>query len=232
MKIAGLQKLTLLDFPGKIACTIFTHGCNFRCSFCQNSSLVISSSSDFISEEDIFDFLKSRKNCLEGVAITGGEPLLQNGIDIFISKIKDLGFLVKLDTNGSFPDKLMFLVNTGLVDYVAMDIKNSPDNYKSTAAWSTPDFMIEKIKMSKDYLLSDVVDYEFRTTVVKGIHTEQNLLAAAKWISGAKAYYLQQYKNSGEVINPEGLHSYTDAEMQHLLKVVQTVLPCTELRGV
>ena len=169
MIIQGLQKLTLLDYPGKVACTIFTAGCNFRCPFCHNASLVIdTSANETIPEEEIFRFLTKRQGILDGVCISGGEPLIQDGIEEFIRQIKEMGYDVKLDTNGSFPDKLIRLVEAGLINYVAMDIKNSQEHYGRTIG--IEDYDIRDVHRSVKYLMSGKVPYEFRTTVVREFH--------------------------------------------------------------
>lgn len=229
MKISGIQKLTLLDFPGKVACTIFTPGCNLRCPFCHNASLVFSCV-DEIGEESVLSFLKKRVGVLDGICVTGGEPLLQKDIAAFLRKVKALGYLVKLDTNGTFPDRLISLVEEGLVDRVAMDIKNDPALYARTAGLETMD--MAAVTRSRDFLLSGAVEYEFRTTVVRGLHTRESLLAAARWIEGAKAYFLQQFRDSGELIDGSGLGAFSDDEMRGLLAAVREVLPVAELRGV
>ena len=174
MKINGFQKLTLLDFPEKMACIVFTAGCNFRCPFCHNASLVTHIDDTLVyREEEIFEYLKKRKGLLEGVCISGGEPLLQPDMEEFIIKVKELGYLVKLDTNGSFPDKLISLVNKGLIDYVAMDIKNCKEKYPLTAGVSN--LNIEDIEKSVTFLLGGTVDYEFRTTVATGLHEIEDI---------------------------------------------------------
>ena len=232
MRISGLQKLTLLDYPGHVACTVFTGGCNFRCPFCHNAPLVLPErlQGDENGEETVLAFLKKRQGILDGVAVTGGEPLLHRDIDGFLRKIKDLGDAVKLDTNGSFPDRLRALVEEGLVDRVAVDIKNSPALYARTVG--VPGFDLGPVEETKNYLLSSPVEYEFRTTVVKGLHTAESLCEAARWIDGAREYYLQQYKDSGDVIRPGGLAAYSDEEMRALRDAVAGVLPCVKLRGV
>jgi len=231
MLISGLQKMTLLDFPGNVACTVFTGGCNFRCPFCHNSSLVLPERlGEEYSIEKILRFLEGRKGLLDGVAITGGEPLLHADIGDFLRKVRAMGYRIKLDTNGSFPDRLKELVEEGLTDYVAMDIKNSPELYPRTAGLKNMD--MAAVERSKDFLLEGHVPFEFRTTVVKGLHTEESLIAAARWIEGTKAYYLQQYKDSGDIIDSEGLGAFTDDEMRSLLSAVRTVIPGAELRGV
>jgi len=232
MLISGLQKLTLLDFPGTVACTVFTGGCNFRCPFCHNASLVLPERLDGDPDgaETVLAFLKKRQGILEGVAITGGEPLLHADMPELLRAIRALGYRIKLDTNGSFPERLRAIVEEGLVDRVAMDIKNPPALYAKTVGLKALD--IDAITRSKDYLLEGRVDYEFRTTVVKGLHTAESLCEAARWIDGAREYYLQQYKDSGDVIRPDGLAAYSDEEMRALRDAVAGVLPCVKLRGV
>jgi pyruvate formate lyase activating enzyme len=230
MRLGGLQKMTLLDFPGHVACTVFTVGCNFRCPFCHNSSLVVSPEVPELSQDDFFAFLQKRRGLLDGVAITGGEPLLHPDMPTFLRRIRDLGYAVKLDTNGSFPDRLIALVEEGLVDRVAVDIKNSPALYAKTVG--VPGFDLAPVERSKNYLLSGKVEYEFRTTVVRGFHTEESLLEAADWIQGARVWYLQQFQDSGALIQGEGLSAFSNEEMQHLLTILQKKLPAVKLRGI
>ena len=231
MLISGLQKLTLLDYPGTLACTVFTGGCNFRCPFCHNTDLVLPDRLPRESEEErVLDFLKKRVGVLEGVAVTGGEPLLHADMPAFLEKIRALGYRIKLDTNGSFPDRLAEIVRAGLVDRVAMDIKNSPALYAKTAGLERLD--LDAIARSKDFLLTGAVDYEFRTTVVRGLHTAESLIEAARWIAGAKEYWLQQYRDSGNVLDGTELGSFDEAEMQALAEAVAPVLPAVRLRGV
>lgn len=230
MEFGGIQKLSCLDYPGLVACTVFTKGCNFRCPFCHNAPLVTGGAPESIAEEEILSYLKKRQGILEGIAVTGGEPLLHPGIAAFLEKVKALGYKVKLDTNGSKPDLLQALVEQGLVDKVAMDIKNSPAAYGTTVG--IRDFDIAPIAESKAYLLTSPVDYEFRTTVVKGLHTQQTLLDTAQWISGAKAWFLQCYQERDTVLSPEGLSSYTAEELYALLKAVQAHIPTATLRGI
>ena len=229
--LSGIQKLTLLDYPGRVACTVFTGGCNFRCPFCHNGSLVIPERlAHDTTEEEILTFLKRRVGILDGVAVTGGEPLLHKETAAFLEKIKALGYAVKLDTNGSFPERLKEIVAAGLVDRVAMDIKNAPGLYGKTAGLEN--FRIAPVEESKNFLLSGVVEYEFRTTVVKGLHTKESLLEAADWIRGAKEYYLQQFKDSGDVIAVDGLGAFDEEEMGELKEAVKAVVPTVQLRGV
>lgn len=229
MIIKGLQKTTLLDFPGRVACTVFTAGCNFRCPFCHNATLVErSEESEIISEEDFFSYISKRKGILDGVCITGGEPLLSHGIEDFIKRIKDLGLLVKLDTNGSLPERLEPLLDKGLIDYVAMDIKNSKEKYALTAGTKEFPASIEK---SISIIMSKAPDYEFRTTVVKELHTTQDIEKIAEWIKDTKHYYLQTYVDSGDILC-EGFSAYDDAKMLEILENTRKILPCTVLRGV
>lgn len=228
MRISGLQKLTLLDFPQVMSCIVFTHGCNFRCPFCHNSSLVTGEYEDGISTLEVLNFLEKRKNLIDGVVISGGEPLLQKDIEEFIRQVKDLGYLVKLDTNGTNPRLLKKLVSEKLVDYVAMDIKNSPREYFKAAG---TDKFLEEITESKDFLLKGTVPYEFRTTVVKGIHTKTSLIELAQWIEGAEQYFLQQYKDSGSVLNPEGLDSFSEAEMREFLSEILKYIKTAKIKN-
>ena len=231
MLVSGLQKLTLLDYPGHVACTVFTAGCNFRCPFCHNASLVLPERlGQDTDEEAVLAFLKKRQGILDGVAITGGEPLLHKDIPQFMEKIKALGYSIKLDTNGSFPDLLESILKNGLADRVAMDIKNSPEEYAKTAG--VPGLDLANVERSKNLLLSGIVEYEFRTTTVKGIHTEESIAGAAAWIAGAKEYYLQQYKDSGDIIDAEGLGAFNEQEMNALAAVAAQHVPAVKVRGV
>lgn len=226
MKISGLQKLTLLDYPGIVACTVFTYGCNMRCPFCHNASLVTEAAPSEISSDEFFAFLSKRKGVLDGVCVTGGEPLLQDGIEEFCEKIKSLGYKVKLDTNGTFPDKLERIVKSGAVDYVAMDIKNSLRKYSLTVG---KDVDTNVIKRSVDFLKRDSVDYEFRTTLVNGLHDEDSIRGIGELIKGAKRYFLQNFVDSGDLIGKaSGLDRETTLK---LLGVAKEYVPETELRG-
>ncbi|SHO53045.1 anaerobic ribonucleoside-triphosphate reductase activating protein [Anaerocolumna xylanovorans] len=230
MRIHGFQKTTLLDYPGHLAATIFLGGCNFLCPFCHNASLVLSPDSlPAIPEEEVLSTLKKRKGILEGVCITGGEPTLEADLADFIKKIKDLGFLVKLDTNGSNPILLEKLLSQKLLDYVAMDIKSSPLKYP--AAIGKSNFPLKNISESIKLLLMDKVDYEFRTTIIKELHSPSDLILIGEWIKGAKAYYLQSYKESEDVISP-GFHSYSKEELLNMLPMLLPYALKVELRGV
>lgn len=229
MIIKGLQKTTLLDFPSKVACTVFTGGCNFRCPFCHNASLVLSPAQlPDISEQEFFDFLSKRRGILDGVCITGGEPLLQRDIVPFLERIRTLGFAVKLDTNGSFPEKLKDIVEAGLIDYVAMDIKNCRDKYELTAGASS---CAEGVFRSIEYIMSCGLRYEFRTTVVKELHTPEDILAIAQTITGADGYFLQRFEDSGELIG-NGYSAHDEETMKNILKLVRPYVKNCALRGI
>ena len=230
MRIQGLQKLTLLDFPERVACTVFFAGCNFRCPFCHNASLVVDIPPEGdVTENEFFSFLKKRKGILDGVCITGGEPLLQPDIEVFIRKIKELGYAVKLDTNGSSPDKLKVLVENNLVDYVAMDIKNAPEDYATTAG--VPDLDVSSIIESISYLKEGHVPFEFRTTVVKGYHTKKSFEKIGQWLRGTEKYFLQNFVDSGDLIGKD-TKGCSEEEMKEFLEVVQKHVPKAELRGI
>ena len=230
MQINGFQKLTLLDYPEKVACTLFTAGCNFRCPFCHNASLVISPNKSLaISQEEILFFLKKRKGILEGVCVTGGEPLLHQDLESFLCEIKALGYQIKLDTNGSFPDKLKELVSAGLIDYVAMDIKNSRERYAQTVGIT--DFDVSKVEESVAFLLSGTVEYEFRTTIVKELHDMVDIQHIGEWIQGATRYYLQNFEDSGELIQG-GLNPVETAVLKEMQTIAKAYIPNTKLRGV
>lgn len=230
MVVHGFQKMTLLDYPGKVACTVFTGGCNLRCPFCHNALLVtkIDSGSAFDSDE-IISFLNRRKGLLDGVCVTGGEPTLQKDLPQFLAEVKELGFLTKLDTNGTAPEKLREIVENGLVDYVAMDIKNSREKYAETVG--VKNFDITPVEKSVEYLLSDKVDYEFRTTVVAEFHTVQSITEAAKWIKGAPRYFLQAFTDSGNLIG-SGLSGVGKEEMTKMRDAAAVFVPNTSVRGI
>ncbi|MBQ1483326.1 MAG: anaerobic ribonucleoside-triphosphate reductase activating protein [Erysipelotrichaceae bacterium] len=230
VRFYGLQKLTLLDYPGNMAATVFTGGCNFRCPFCHNRSLVFLNENDSeIANEDIFDFLKNRNKVLDGVCITGGEPLLHKGIRAFIQRVRDLGLKVKLDTNGSNFTALKQLVDDGLIDYVAMDIKNSKEKYAMTIGLESYD--LSEIEKSVSYLLEDHVDYEFRTTIVKEFHEVSDLEKIGRWIQGAKRYYLQNFEDHGTCIQ-SGLGEVPLETLEEMKQIVRPYVNEIEIRGV
>ena len=231
MTIKGLQKTTLLDYPEKLACTIFTAGCNFRCPFCHNASLVLRAGEvDEIPEKDLLSYLEKRGGLLDGVCITGGEPLLNPDIEELIVKIRSYGLLVKLDTNGAFPDRLESLLDKGLIDYVAMDVKNSDGKYGETVGLGES-FDISSINRSIDIIMKKAPDYEFRTTVVRELHDREDLISIANKLKNAKRYFLQKYVDSGDVL-ASGYTAYEDAEMLELHEAVREILPQAILRGV
>ncbi len=228
MKIAGLQKLTLLDYPDKIACTVFLPGCNFKCPFCHNASLVTKIDADnFIEEKDFFNFLNTRQGIIQGVCITGGEPTLQSDLFDFIKRIKLMSFDVKLDTNGYRPDVLKKLVNSKLVDFVAMDIKNCKEKYNLTVGCNIDISLIEE---SVNFLKQGNIPYEFRTTVVKELHSQNDIKNIAEWLNGASSYFLQSFVDSGDLIE-NGFSNYDENDMKNLFKTVKSIFPIAELRG-
>ena len=233
MLIKGLQKLTLLDFPEKMACTVFTFGCNLRCPFCHNASLVLSERADdtLIPEEEFFSFLQKRRGILEGVCITGGEPTLQPDLPAFIRKIRDMGFAIKLDTNGARPAVLKSLVAEELLDYVAMDVKNSLSAYPETVG--LPAFDVAPVEESMDFLLEGHVPFEFRTTLVKGLHTPEGVAEMGRRLAGEERFFLQTFEDSGDLIAGEGdaLSSFTPAETQELLCILRQYVPNAQIRG-
>lgn len=230
MKIFGLQKLTLLDYPGKVAATVFTGGCNFCCPFCHNASLVTHIDPHLVIEEqEFFGFLAKRQGILDGICVSGGEPLLQPDIVEFITHIKDMGYLVKLDSNGSFPDMLRSLVESKLVDYVAMDIKNSKEKYALTCG--KEDIPLDKVVESAAFLMENHVPYEFRTTVVQELHTKEDFVAIGQWLSPTSPYYLQGFVDSGDLIE-ERFSAYSKEEMEEFITVLRQTMEHVELRGV
>ena len=230
MDFAGMQSLTLLDFPGKVACILFVRGCNLRCPFCHNASLVRPGAENAISDADVLSFLKKRQGLLDGVVISGGEPLMYPELLPFLQKVRELGYAIKVDTNGTNPDLLKKLIGEDLADYVAMDIKNSPALYPATCGIPKPD--MASIEESRDFLMTGAVDYEFRTTVVDGLHTKDSLEELAFWIAGAKRYYLQAFKDSGDLLHPENLKAFDKKEMYEQLEIVKKHIPDTQLRGI
>ena len=226
MNIAGVQKVTLLDYPGKVACEIFTQGCNFECPFCQNSSLIPITNTGEFSEEEIFEYLNLRKNILDGVVITGGEPTVQKDLKSFIKKIKDLGLLVKLDTNGGNPKVLQELIDEDLVDYVAMDIKNIFNKYNITAGKKVS---LDNIKKSIEILKASKIDYEFRTTIIKEMHSLDDIVSICKLVGNAK-YYLQNFEDSENVID-HSLHGFSREELLFIDKYLKDLFPNVEIRA-
>ena len=229
MRIGGIQKMTLIDFPGKIATTVFTVGCSFRCGFCHNPELVLAEQFPEPNEmeKEFFEHLQKRQGKLEGVCITGGEPTIQTDIVKFIRKIKFMGYAVKLDSNGTQPAVLQKLLDEKLLDYIAMDIKHTPDRYDSATGVN---FDIEKVKKSVRIIMESGVDYEFRTTVVPGLHSEEDFLKIADWIRGAKVYYLQSYREVR--ILDENLKKITEGKKIDLKKIEKNIAGNFEKFGI
>lgn len=229
MKIKGFQKLTLLDYKGYLAATVFTGGCNFICPFCHNSDLVLRPKEvPSISADEVIKALKERKNKLEAVCISGGEPTLQPDLPIFISRIRALGYKIKLDTNGYKPDVLDYLFKQQLLDYVAMDIKNCKEKYAMTTG--IPDFNLSRIEKSIQLIMQSGISYEFRTTVAKELHTKEDIESVSRWISGASDYYLQAYKESENVIHPV-YSSYKKKELEEFKKTAQNHVKHVDIIG-
>lgn len=245
MKISGLQKLTLLDYPGRLAAIVFLPGCNFRCPFCQNSSLVLTpNEASEISQDEFRRFLKKRSGILEGICVTGGEPTLHADLPELFRTIHDAGYLAKLDTNGTNPEMLELLIRERLIDYVAMDIKAGCENYRRVCGLqadfhdcqtgnASADPLLKKINHSIEIIKSSGIDYEFRTTVVRGLHTVQDFEDIADWIADSRAYYLQSFRDCDEILQPN--HTFSDfskEEMEHFLEIVQKKIPAAALRGI
>lgn len=230
MQIHGFNKTTLLDYPKHIAATIFLGGCNFRCPFCYNASLVLNTSSQpLLDEIEVLKILNTRRNILEGVCITGGEPTLQKNLPIFIEEIKMTGLKVKLDTNGSNPQMLRYLLENNLLDYIAMDIKNSPDKYYLSVGLN--DFDTNDILKSAALIMDSSIDYEFRTTIVKELHTSEDIQTIGEWLEGAPAYYLQSYKDSGDIISP-GLSAHSKQTLEAYKTILRNYISSVEIRGI
>ncbi|MDE6607360.1 MAG: anaerobic ribonucleoside-triphosphate reductase activating protein [Lachnospiraceae bacterium] len=230
MKIYGLNKTTLLDYPEHVAATVFTGGCNFCCPFCHNKELVLCPEGQpLITETEIFDFLKKRKGIITGVCITGGEPTLQPDLKEFLTKVKEIGLKVKLDTNGYRPEIVKEILEHGLADYVAMDIKSCQAGYREAAG--REDIDMSRIEESVSYLMEGKVEYEFRTTIVKEFHTEEIVEEIGKWICGCRAYYLQSYEENENVIC-KGFHACTKEELAVYKRIMSSYVKNVGLRGV
>ncbi|MBR6364721.1 MAG: anaerobic ribonucleoside-triphosphate reductase activating protein [Lachnospiraceae bacterium] len=237
MRIAGMQKTTLLDFPGKMAAIVFTGGCNFACPYCHNSEL-ISWGDDvpLMAEDEVFAYLNKRKNVLEGLVISGGEPTLQRGLEDFIRRVRDLGYLIKLDTNGTTPKVLMDLCGKGLIDYVAMDVKGLDSLCPRICGLTKLDPAAQNVlqanmQESIDYLLTGRVAYEFRTTLVQGLHTAADVEGIAARIRGASAYFLQNYRESETVLCKDGLSPFSREQLEQFLAIVKKYVPVAQIRG-
>ena len=230
MRIGGLQKLTLLDYPGKVACTVFLSGCNLRCPYCHNPALVLPEQNNApgIPESEVFAFLEQRKGKLDGICITGGEPTLQPELPGFLEKLRELGYAIKLDTNGTYPGMLKGLLRDGILDYVAMDIKNSPQRYAETCGGAD---VLSRVRESVDLLLDSSIEYEFRTTVCKPLHTEKEMEEIGHWLGGAKRYFLQPFVDTGNLVSG-GVQVHTQEELMRLRQAVLPDILNTQLRGI
>lgn len=229
MRIQGLQKLTLLDYPGRTACTVFLSGCNFRCPFCHNAPLLQGDTGDAMDEDALLMFLKKRQGVLDGVAVTGGEPLLRQELPSLLEKIKALGYAVKLDTNGAVPERLEAIVQAGLADYVAMDVKNSPERYAQTTGISELD--LAPIFKSVSFLLRGTVAYEFRTTAVAELHDDASFQKLGDWLAGAERYFIQRFEPR-ETVLKAGLHAPAPEQLRHWAELVRPKIPNVALRGI
>ncbi len=229
MRICGLQKLSMVDYPGKLAATVFTGGCNLRCPFCHNALLVTRlSESPTIAEEEVLSFLASRRGLLDGMVLSGGEPLMHPDAADFLEKVRKLGFSIKVDTNGCYPDALESILDRGLADYVAMDIKNCPKKYAETVG--ILEFPMGNVEKSLSLLRRSGIPYELRTTVVRQFHTAADLEAIGKWLGDVPAYYLQNFEDSGNLIQ-KGLTGFSTEEMQHLAESARKHLKSVTIRG-
>ena len=228
MKIYGLQKMTLLDFPGRVACTVFLGGCDYRCPYCHNYELADGSAPVLMQEDELFAFLDKRKGLLDGVAITGGEPCLRPDLPDLLRGIRERGFMTKLDTNGGHPRMLAQILEEGLADYVAMDIKNSPAKYAVTAGLRALD--LAPVRESVSLLMGSGIDFEFRTTVVKEFHAAEDFEEIGRWIEGAPRYFLQPFTDRDTV--PFGnLHAPSEEELSQYLQIVKAYVPGAQIRG-
>lgn len=229
MKIAGLQKMTLLDFPGRVACTVFLGGCDFRCPFCHNYEMVDGSLEPLMDDDELIKFLEKRKGLLDGVAVTGGEPCLHKGLPGLLGRFRELGYAVKLDTNGYHPDVLETVLRNDLADYIAMDIKNSPDKYAVTCG--VPEVDMSRIEKSISLIINNTADYEFRTTAVSELHDENDFGEIGKLIKGAKRYFIQSFADR-ESVPYSGLSAPSKAELEAFAAAAGRFVTSVSLRGI
>lgn len=227
MKIAGLQKLTLLDYPSKVACIIFTQGCNYKCPYCQNSGLIAHSNEDLIDEEEIFEYLDKRKKVLDGIVISGGEPTIQKDLKSFMKRVKDKGYLIKLDTNGSNPNFVEEVINERLVDYIAMDIKNVLEEYKDVTDVNPN---INNLKRSIEIIKNSNIEHEFRTTIIKNIHNIDKILKICEYVGDDKLF-LQNFVQSENVLG-KLLKPFTEEELIEIDKILKEKYPNVKIRGI
>ncbi len=230
MKLLGMEKMSLVDYDGLVATTVFTGGCNFKCPFCHNAPLVSGFENlPTISEEEVFSYLEKRKGIIDGVCITGGEPTLHSDLPLFMEKIKNLGFKVKLDTNGTNPDLVKEVHRNGLCDYFAMDIKNDKDSYDKIIGFNKFDTL--KVEKTVEYFLTSNADYEFRTTLIKQFHSTDNIIKIAQWIKGAKKYFLQKFKTGDNCLNADGLEPVDDSLTKKYIEILEKYIPFVRTRG-
>ncbi len=229
MKIHGLQKMTLLDFPGRVACTVFTGMCDFRCPYCHNFELVDGTAPAIMDDTELFSFLEKRRGLLDGVAVTGGEPCLHKDLPDLLARIKDMGYAVKLDTNGNHPALLNRILSDGLADYVAMDIKNSPEKYALTIGLKS--FDLTRVRESISLLMNGPADYEFRTTVVKEFHEAPDFEEIGQMIRGARRYFLQSFTDRDSVPY-EGLHAPSREDLEQFAQISRKYVADVQLRGI
>ena len=227
MNVQGYQKLTLLDYPGRTACTVFTGGCNLRCPFCHNAGLVRTPLAGPNLTDEVLEYLQKRRGILDGVCVTGGEPLLQPDLEHFLRQVKEMGYAVKLDTNGTLPQRLAAILATKLVDYVAMDIKSSPDGY---AAATGADVDVSAVTDSLSLLRQSGIPFELRTTAVRGLHTVADFAAIGRWIGDVPAYFIQRFVDSGQLLG-SGFAAFSPEETEHLLTILREYIPSAQLRG-
>ena len=229
MNISGLTKLTLLDYPKKIACIVFTQGCNYNCAFCQNSGLIKCRKQALIKQDDIFSYLQKRKNLLDGVVISGGEPTIQPDLISFIRKIKDIGLCVKLDTNGSNPEVLKKLLNDKLIDYIAMDVKNIFDEYNLVVNMKKVN--IDNVKKSIEIIKASNVEHEFRTTIMKNYHDIERLTKICEYLGKNEKYYLQNFEDKESVLD-KNLVAYTNDVLLNIEAILKRKFPNVSVRGI
>lgn len=232
LKIGEVQNMSLIDYPNKMACTIYTSGCNFKCPFCNKRDLVfIPENNEYLNVDEVMEYLKKRNRLLDGICLSGGEPLLQEDLEKLIRKAKRLGYAIKIDTNGYYPERLKELVDKKLVNYVALDIKNTKEKYAGTAGVNIENFDIKPIEESLKFLKNSKVEYECRTTVIKELHTKEDLIQIAKWLKPIDKFYLQQYEDSESNIQ-RGFTAYSIEEMIEFRDEIRKIIPNTELRGI
>ena len=230
MKLLGMEKMSLVDYDGLVATTLFTGGCNFKCPFCHNALLVDGYENlPSLDQNEIFSYLEKRKGIIDGVCITGGEPTLHSGLPVFMEKIKKLGFKVKLDTNGTNPDLVKEIHKNGLCDYFAMDIKNDKDSYAKIIGYDK--FDTKNVEKTVEYFLTSDADYEFRTTLIKQFHSMENIEKIAEWIKGAKKYFLQKFKSGDNCLNAVGLEPVDNDTTKEYVNLLKKYIPFVSTRG-